>query len=118
MNLKELLLKSKYRYIIICVIIFIVVFSIGAILIQSMSNEVSNRNISYTEFTVVDKYISEEGNHYYMVISDKNETFDIRSDDVGADIFNRLQIGNHYHFATQTDESKITHIIQVYNGTN
>ena len=94
-------------------------FSIGALSIISLENYVSDQHVSYTEFTVVDKYVSEQGDRYYMVVSDTNETFDIRSDDVGSTIFNNLKIGQHYHFVTQKEDSnEITHIIQVYNETN
>lgn len=113
------LMKTPYKYVVIFVIIFLVIFGIGVVAIQMMNNEITQENITYTEFTVVDKYVSEQGDHYYMIISDTNQTFDIRSDDVGSDIYNRLEVGQHYHFVTQKENgAKITHIIQVYNDTN
>lgn len=118
-NPKNIIMNSKYRYIIIALIVFVGVFIIGALAIGSIGTEIEQKNVTYTEFTIADKYISENGDHYYMVVSDKNKTFDIRSDTVGADIFNQLKVGNHYHFVTQNDENgQISHIIQVYNGTN
>lgn len=110
------IMDSKYKYAIIGVIIALIIFTIGAVVITQLDSMVQEKQISYAEFTVTDKYIDEEGNHFYMVISDENETFEINNDTEGSEIFKQLEIGKHYHFVTQKEgTSETTHIIQVYN---
>lgn len=109
---------TRYKYAVVAIVIAIIVFSIGVVAITSLASIVDDKQVSYTEFTVVDKYISEREDHRYIIVSDNNKSFDIFNDDVGVDIFNRLQPGKHYHFVTKEDDAGgLTHIIQVYNET-
>lgn len=118
MNPIKKIMDSKYRYAVIGALIAIIIFAIGAVVITQLDNVVQEKQISYAEFTVTNKYIDDKGNHFYMVISDENETFEINNDTEGAEIFKQLEVGKHYHFVTQKiGDSEITHIIQVYNET-
>lgn len=110
------IMNTKYKFIFIGSIIALVVFVIGAATIYELDAVLREKQITYEEVTVLDKYVNEDGNHFYIIISDKNETFDIRNDDDGAELFNKLEVGKHYRFVIQKDDAaQTTHIIQVYN---
>ena len=119
MNPIKQIMNSKYKFLFIGSIIALIIFIIGAVFITGLDQIITDKQVTYTEFTVVDKYVNSRGDHFYMVISDQNESFEIKNDDVGTEIFNNLEVGHHYHFVTQKmDDKSVTHIIKVYNESN
>ena len=117
-NILKKIMESKHRYVFVGVIIMIVVFCLGLAMIQGMNNFVIDQGINSTDIVVSEKYLDDNKN-FYIIVSDNNETFDIKKSDDGTKMYNKLIIGKHYHFTIQNNsKSSVTHIIQVYNDTN
>ena len=119
-DVKQLINKIKNNKYTKYIIVFIIVFSIsfGGIffLINDLSNHIEDKKINYTDFTVVDTYISENNSNDYIIVSDDNQSYEIINDKDGTNMFNRIEIGHHYHFVVRNDSTcKYLHIIQVYN---
>ena len=111
--------QSKCKYILIILIVMLSVFAIGTLSIMHMSNIFHDQSINYTEFTVANKYVDNNGHHNYIIVNDKNESYDLPPDSFGRDIFNDIEVGHHYQFVTQKDDkSVVTHIIQVHNDSS
>lgn len=119
MNPIEKIMNSEYKYVFIGITIMIIVFIVGAIMIQGMSNVITDQGITYTDTIVSNKYLDESNSHFYIVVGNNNETFDIKNDDQGTKMYDMITVGQNYRFTVQNDtNSPIMHIIQVYNGTN
>ena len=110
------IMKTRYKYAFIGFIIALIVFAIGAVTIEELDSVIHEKQIGYAEFTVQDKHINQDDKQYYIIESDENETFDISNDEEGTELFNKIEIGKHYHFVIQHQpDATTTHIIQVYN---
>ena len=119
MNLIEKIMSTKYKYVFVGVIIMIVVFILGVVVIQGMSNVITEQGITYTDTVVSNKYLDKSNGHFYVVVGDDNRTFDIENNDQGTKMYDTIEIGKHYKFTVQNDtHSPMIHIIQVYNDTN
>lgn len=118
-NLIEKIMATEYKYVFVAIIIMIVVFVLGAIAIQGMSNVIVDQGITYVDTVVLDKYLDENNTNSYIIIDSNNQTFDISNDDQGTKMFDSIIVGEHYRFTVKNDtSSSIIHIIQVYNDTN
>lgn len=119
MNLIEKIMNTEYKYVFVGIIIMIIVFVLGALMIQGMSNVIEEQGVTYTDAIISDKYLDENNNHFYIIVDNNNRTFDIKNDDQGLKMFDKITLGQHYRFTIQNDtNSPIMHIIQVYNDTN
>ena len=115
----EKIMNTKYKFAFVGIIIMIIVFVLGAMMIQGMNNVIVDQGITYTDANISNKYLDESNNHFYIVVGDNNQTFDIQNDDEGTKMYNMITVGQHYKFTIQNDtNSPIMHIIQVYNDTN
>ena len=113
------IMSTRYKYAFVAVIIMIIVFMLGAVVIQGMNNIVADQSVTYTDAIVSSKYLDESNSHFYIVVGNDNQTFDIANDDQGTKMFNKIVAGKHYRFIIQNDtKSPMMHIIQVYNDTN
>lgn len=113
------IMSTEYKYLFVGIIIMIIVFLLGAIMIQGMSNIMTEQEITYTDTVVSDKFIDQNNNRFYIITGSNNETFDIPNDDRGTKLYDKIIVGKHYRFTIQNDtQSSIMHIIQVYNDTN
>lgn len=116
-NMIKKIMNSKYRYVFVGIIIMIVVFCLGLAMIQGMNNFVIDKGVTSADVVVSEKYLDD--NNFYIIVSNNNQTFDIKKDNNGEKMYDKLIIGKHYRFTIQNDtKSPTTHIIQVYNGTN
>ena len=113
------IMKTKYKYAFIGLVIALMVFAIGAVTIEELSSIIQDKQIDYADFVVQDKHINEDDPSFYIIESDQNETFDISNDEEGSKIYNKIKVGEHYHFIIQHKPGfATTHIIQVYNEEN
>lgn len=120
MSIKETIQNSPYKYLFVALVIMFVVMILGTYSINTIVHAIMEHNLEYTEFTVADKYISSDDQHHYIVMSDERYMYAIDSTDEGMELYNSLNIGEHYHFVTQlpTDNNDYIHIMRVYNETN
>ena len=119
MNPIKKIMSTKYKYAFVAAIIMIIVFVLGVIVIQGMNNVIIEQGITYTDTVVSNKYLDESNSHFYIVVGNDNETFDIKNDNQGKKMYDAIVVGKHYHFTVQNDtNSPIMHIVQVYNDTN
>ena len=119
MNPIKKIMSTKYKYAFVAVIIMIIVFVLGIIVIQGMTNVITEQGITYTDTIVSNKYLDKSNDHFYVIVGNDNKTFDIEKNDQGTKIYDTISIGQHYRFTVQNDtKSPMMHIIQVYNDTN
>lgn len=119
MNPIKKIMSTKYKYAFVAAIIMIIVFVLGIIVIQGMTNVITEQGITYTDTVVSNKYLDKTNDHFYIVVGNDNKTFDIEKNDQGTKIYDAISIGQHYRFTVQNDtNSPMMHIIQVYNDTN
>lgn len=120
MSIKETIQNSPCKYLLVALVIMFIIMILGTYSINTIVHAITEHNLEYTEFTVVDKYISSDDQHYYIVTSDERCMYAIDNTDEGMELYNSLNIGEHYHFVTQlpTDNSDYIHIMRVYNETN
>ena len=109
--------KNKYlKYLLVFILVFSVTFLMNYFLIYDLEYHINSKQITYTEFTVADTYVSENGHHNFIIVSNTNKSYEIFNDDDGVDIYNRIEKGHHYHFVIRNDsDCEYPHIIQVYN---
>lgn len=119
MNPIKKIMSTKYKYAFVATIIMIVVFVLGVVMIQGMSNVIAEQGITYTDTVVSNKFLDESNSHFYIIVGNDNKTFDIEKNDQGTKIYDTIAVGQHYRFTVQNDtNSPMMHIIQVYNDTN
>lgn len=111
-KIKNKATSSPYKYIIGFLIVFCIVSVASYALLENLEHAVEEKNISYVELTVKNKY--DDKNHHIIVGNDSN-TYEIMK----AEDFNQIDIGSRYHFIIQAPHEKggNIHIIQVYNET-
>lgn len=116
-KIKEIINNNSYvKYLLVFLIVFFISFGVNYFLIHDLENHINDKHISYKEFVVVDKYISNEGTHDYIIVSDNNNSYEIVNDKDGVNIFNRIENGHRYHFVLRNDSNcEYPHIIQVYD---
>lgn len=113
------IMSTRYKYVFVAVIIMIIVFVLGAVVIQGMNNIVADQSVTYTDTVVLNKYLDESNGRFYVVVGNNNQTFDIVNDNQGTKMFDKIATGKHYRFVIQNDtKTPMMHIIQVYNDTN
>lgn len=119
MNPIKKIMSTKYKYAFVATIIMIVVFVLGVVMIQGMSNVIAEQGITYTDTVVSNKFLDESNSHFYIIVGNDNKTFDIEKNDQGTKIYDTIAVGQHYRFTVQNNtNSPMMHIIQVYNDTN
>lgn len=119
MNPIKKIMSTKYKYAFVAAIIMIVVFVLGIIVIQGMTNMLTEQQITYTDTIVSGKYLDESNGHFYIIVGSDNKTFDIEKNNQGTKIYDAISIGEHYRFIVRNNtNSPIMDIIQVYNDTN
>ena len=120
MSIKETIQNSPYKYLLVALVIMFIIMILGTYSINTIVHAITEHNLEYTEFTVVDKYISSDDQHYCIVTNDEKCMYAIDNTDEGTELYNSLNIGEHYRFVTQlpTDNSDYIHIMRVYNETN
>lgn len=117
MNIIQRIMNSPCKYPIVALIIMVIVMGVGILCLDTTMNSIEKQHITYTDFTVVDKYISEDGNDEYMIVSDQGYTYVINHDNEGVALFNKIEKGVHYYFVVQNphNDTDHIHIIQVYD---
>lgn len=119
MNPIKKIMSTKYKYAFVAAIIMIVMFVLGVIVIQGMTNVITEQKITYTDTIVSGKYLDESNGHFYIVVGNDNKTFDIEKNNQGTKIYDAISTGQHYRFIVRNNtNSPIMDIIQVYNDTN
>ena len=114
-------IKGNIKYVIIAIIIAILVFCVGAFTITTLNHTLDDKQVEFSDVVVADKYISNDTQHYYIVVSETGTVYDILNFTDSDDVYNHLKIGNKYRFVTQKPLSageKYIHVIQVFNETN
>ena len=119
--MKEKIWKGNRKYVVIALIVLILTFSIGAFVITSLDGMMNAKNIDYVDTVVADKYINNNSDHYYVIVSQNGDLFDIVNitDDKG--LYDQIIVGKEYRFVTKAPYSvddKYIHILQVHNGTS
>lgn len=116
-KIRKKIQNSRYiKYIIVFLVVFFVSFSVNYFLIHDLENHINEKQINYTEFTVIDTYVSENEAHDFIIVGDNNQSYEIINDNDGVDMYNRIEKGHHYHFVVRNDSNcEYLHIIQVYN---
>ena len=114
-------IKGNIKYLLIAIIVVFLVFSIGALFITTMDGVLQTKQIEYSNVVVKDKYINNDSQHYYVVVSESGDVYDILNSTESNEIYDNLQVGSKYKLVTQkpiSDKDKYIHIIQVFNETN
>lgn len=109
-KIKKVMQTSPYNYIITFLIIFIIVFFLFCGTLIFLENSVEDRQISYTDFVVIDKYAN---NGSYIIVADNNVTYNVTET---IKIYNTVEVGKHYYFVIKNTTNSYK-IIQVYNET-
>lgn len=119
MNIIKRIMDSPCKYPIVALIIMVIVMGVGILCINTTIDSIEKQHITYTDFTVVDKYINKNNGNEYMIISDQGYTYVIDHTDEGISLFNSIEKGVHYYFVVKNphDDTDHIHIIQVYNDT-
>lgn len=113
--------QGKMRYIIIASIVLFVTFFVGAFVITSLDMTIQQHNINYVDALVANKYINNDSEHFYVVVSENGDIFDIVNITDSEGIYKQIQVGKKYRFITKEPFSandNYIHILQVYNGTS
>lgn len=119
--MKDKIWKGKRKYITIVVIFIILTFAVGAFIISSLDGLMDARNVNYVDAIVADKYINNDSDHYYVIVSSNGDLFDIVNISNTKELYNQIAIGKEYRFVTKqpfSADDKYIHILQVHNGTN
>lgn len=119
--MKDKIWQGNMRYIIIAIVVLVLTFAIGAFVLVSFDGMIENRNINYVDTVVADKYINNDSEHYYIVVSSDGDVFDIINTTDNKNLFDQIVVGQKYRFITKepiSTNDKYIHILQVHNGTN
>lgn len=119
--MKDTIWKGYKKYLIIGLIVLILTFSIGSFVIVSLDEAIQQHNVNYVDAVVANKYIDNNSEHYYIVVSEAGDVFDIVNITDNDGIYKQIQIGKQYRFITKepfSADDKYIHILQVYNGTS
>lgn len=119
--MKEKIWQSNMRYVIVAIIVLLLTFAIGAFVILSLDGILENKSIDYVDTVVADKYINNDSEHYYVIVSQEGDLFDIINITDSEGLYNQISIGHKYRFITKqpfSTDNKYIHIIQVHNGTS
>ena len=114
-------LKGPMKYIVVAFIVLLLTFFIGSFIITSLDSALQDRNINYVDTIVADKYINNDSEHYYVIVSQEGNLFDIINITDSEGLYNQISIGHKYRFVTKqpfSTDDKYIHIIQVHNGTS
>ena len=119
--MKEKIWQGKMKYIIVAVIILLLTFAVGAFTIISLDGILTDKEIGYVDAIVADKYINNDSEHYYIIVSQDGNLFDIVNITDNDKLYNQIIVGQKYRFVTKEPYSvddKYIHILQVHNGTS
>lgn len=119
--MKERIWQGKMKYGIIAIIILLLTFAIGSFIIISLDGILENKQISYVDAVVADKYINNDSEHYYIIVSQDGNLFDIVNITDNDKLYNQIVVGQKYRFITKEPfsvDDKYIHILQVHNGTS
>ena len=119
--MKEKIWQGKMKYIIVAVIILLLTFAIGAFTIISLDAILTDKEIGYVDAIVADKYINNDSEHYYIIVSQDGNLFDIVNITDNDELYNQIVVGQKYRFVTKEPfsvDDKYIHILQVHNGTS
>jgi hypothetical protein len=119
--MKEKIWKGRSKYCIIAIIILILTFSIGSFVIVSLDGMLTNKEIDYVDAVVADKYINNDSEHYYVIVSQDGDLFDIINITDNAGLYEKITVGGKYRFITKqpySENDNYIHIVQVHNGTS
>lgn len=111
-------IKGKLKYVIIALIVGILVFTIGATFIISVTSIIEDKHVDYLDVVVTDKHITNDSNHYYIITDETGQSFDILNVSNSRKIYNQIKVGKEYRFVTKkplTANDTYIHIIQVYD---
>lgn len=114
-------IKGNIKYIIIAVVIAVLVFAIGAFTITTLNHTLDNKQVEYSDVVIADKYINNDTQHYYIIVSESGTVYDMLNFTDSDDVYDHLKVGNKYKFVTQKPlsvDDKYIHIIQVFNETS
>jgi hypothetical protein len=113
--------QGKMRYVIIAFIVLCITFFVGAFVITSLDTVIQQHNVNYVDVLVANKYINNDSEHFYIVVSENGDIFDIVNITDSEGIYKQIKVGKEYRFITEEPFSandKYIHILQVYNGTS
>lgn len=119
--MKEKIWQGNIKYVIIAIIVLLLTFAIGAFVISSLDGMLVNKSIDYVDTVVADKYINNDTEHYYVIVDQQGNLFDIINITDNEGLYNQISIGHKYRFITKqpfSTDDKYIHIIQVHNGTS
>ena len=119
--MKEKIWKGNRKYITIAIIVVVLTFAIGAFIITSLDGLMDVKNVNSVDVMVADKYINNDSEHYYVIVSSDGDLFDIVNITNTKDLYNQISVGKEYRFVTKqpfSADDKYIHILQVYNGTS
>ena len=94
MNPIKKIMSTKYKYAFVAAIIMIVVFLLGIVVIQGMTNVITEQQITYTDTIVSNKFLDESNDHFYIIVGNDNKTFDIDTEEFLAMIDEELYAEN------------------------
>ena len=70
-------IKGNIKYVIIAIIIIVFVFLVGAFVITSLDNIVADSQVEDVKVIVAKKYISNDTQHHFVIVSDEGVMYDI-----------------------------------------
>ena len=119
--MREKIWQGKMKYIIVAIIVLLLTFAIGAFVIVSLDGMLDVRGIEYVDAVVADKYVNNDSQHYYIIVSQDGNLFDIVNITDNDELYNQIVVGQKYRFITKEPfsvDDKYIHILQVHNGTS
>ncbi|MBR3208754.1 MAG: hypothetical protein IKF82_00640 [Bacilli bacterium] len=114
-------IEGKFKYALIALIVSMLVFVAGAIIITSITNTIEDKHVDYLDVVVTDKKITNDSNHYYVIIDETGQAFDIINMSNSRKIYNHIEVGKEYRFVIKKPLSvndTYIHIVQVYDAQN
>lgn len=111
--------EGNCRYVIIALVVLILTFVVGAFFIDSLNYVIQDKNVNYTDVIVANKYIDNDSEHFFVVVSEQGDVYDIVNITDGKDIFNSIEVGKHYRFIIKEPlsvDDKYIHILEVHDA--
>lgn len=118
------ILKDSIPYMIVAMVIFMIIISVGVVVVNTLYYTINNNGIRTEVVIVKDKHFGDgEFADYYLIETTDNKTYSIinHDDNYGKRMFDSIEIGKRYELTLQDpsglDMARHTHIVKVENDT-
>lgn len=117
-NLIKKIMKSKYKFLFVGILIILFVFFIGAVTITLLSDIVEHDNMYYENVLVHNKYVDNNTGRY-VIANDHGINFEMLNDTPGKKLYNQIGVGQRYNMVVhETSDHSFVRLIRVNNVTS